>query len=186
MVGREGKSISAVKKMLTSEGLSSPGRSALGAGVHPIHHQRRRLWAAFHEEVAELVTPRWPPVSIPASAIGSGGSAGGGSCGRRSPRTARTVGATASGAPTAYKPREEWIAVPVPDYGIICGLAPEARPDPLYRAPDIYHASPYDTYYCITVGVWNPLLERTRFFERIERLLRRFTAGTDPRLRVER
>ncbi len=31
---------------------------------------------------------------------------------------------------TAYQPREEWIAVPVPDYGIICGLAPEARPDP--------------------------------------------------------
>ena len=87
---------------------------------------------------------------------------------------------------TAYQPREEWIAVPVPDYGIICGLAPEVRPDPLYRAPDIYHASPYDTYYCITVGVWNPLLERTRFFERVERLLRSFTPGTDPRLCVER
>ena len=69
---------------------------------------------------------------------------------------------------TAYQPREEWIAVPVPDYGISCGLAPEAWPDPLYRAPDIYHASPYDTYYCITVGVWNPLLDRTRFFERVE------------------
>src|SRR3712207_3768273 len=34
---------------------------------------------------------------------------------------------------------------------------------------DIHHASPYDTYYCITVGVWNPLLDRTRFFERTER-----------------
>jgi sterol desaturase/sphingolipid hydroxylase (fatty acid hydroxylase superfamily) len=51
---------------------------------------------------------------------------------------------------------------------------------------DIHHASPYDTYYCITVGFWNPLLERTRFFERIEKLLRRFIPGTDPRLRVER
>lgn len=51
---------------------------------------------------------------------------------------------------------------------------------------DIHHASPYDTYYCITVGVWNPLLDRTRFFERTERLLRRIVPGTNPHLRVER
>ena len=37
---------------------------------------------------------------------------------------------------------------------------------------DIHHESPYDTYYCITVGFWNPLLDRTRFFERVERLIR--------------
>ncbi len=51
---------------------------------------------------------------------------------------------------------------------------------------DVHHESPYDTYYCITVGVWNPLLDRTMFFERTERLLRRIIPGTDPRLRVER
>ena len=51
---------------------------------------------------------------------------------------------------------------------------------------DVHHASPYDTYYCITVGVWNPLLDRTRFFERTERLLRRIVPGADSRLRVER
>ena len=51
---------------------------------------------------------------------------------------------------------------------------------------DIHHASPYDTYYCITVGVWNPLLDQTRFFEQTERLLRRIIPGTDSRLRVER
>ena len=51
---------------------------------------------------------------------------------------------------------------------------------------DIHHASPYDTYYCITVGVWNPLLDQTRFFERTERLLRRVIPGADARLRVER
>lgn len=51
---------------------------------------------------------------------------------------------------------------------------------------NVHHASPYDTYYCITVGFWNPLLDRTRFFERVERLLRRLIPGTDPRLRVER
>ncbi len=49
-----------------------------------------------------------------------------------------------------------------------------------------HHESPYDTYYCITVGVWNPILDRTRFFERAERFLRRTIPGTDPRLRVER
>ena len=51
---------------------------------------------------------------------------------------------------------------------------------------DIHHESPYDTYYCITVGFWNPLLDRARFFERTERLLRHVLPGTDPRLRVER
>ena len=51
---------------------------------------------------------------------------------------------------------------------------------------DVHHESPYDTYYCITVGVWNPLLDRLRFFERAERLARRIVPGTDPLLRSER
>ena len=51
---------------------------------------------------------------------------------------------------------------------------------------DIHHESPYDTYYCITVGVWNPLLDRIRFFERGERVLRRLIPGADARVRVER
>ena len=51
---------------------------------------------------------------------------------------------------------------------------------------DIHHETPYDTYYCITVGIWNPLLDRIRFFERAERVLRRLIPGTDARLRVER
>ena len=38
---------------------------------------------------------------------------------------------------------------------------------------DVHHKSPFDTYYCITVGWWNPLLERIRFFETIERIVRR-------------
>ncbi len=51
---------------------------------------------------------------------------------------------------------------------------------------DIHHESPYDTYYCITAGFWNPLLDRTRFFERTERWIRHHVPGTDPELRVER
>lgn len=51
---------------------------------------------------------------------------------------------------------------------------------------DVHHESPYDTYYCITVGVWDPLFDRLNFFERMERLMRRALPGTDPRLRVER
>jgi len=45
---------------------------------------------------------------------------------------------------------------------------------------DVHHESPYD------IGVWNPLLDRTRFFERAERLIRRAIPGTDPLLRSER
>ena len=30
-----------------------------------------------------------------------------------------------------------------------------------------HHVAPYDTYYCITSGLLNPLLARARFFERI-------------------
>jgi plasmanylethanolamine desaturase len=51
---------------------------------------------------------------------------------------------------------------------------------------DIHHESPYDTYYCITAGFWNPLLDRIRFYERTERLIRRAVPGTDPMLRSER
>ncbi len=51
---------------------------------------------------------------------------------------------------------------------------------------DVHHESPYDTYYCITVGVWNPLFDRTNFFERTERLIRRLVPGTNPQLRSER
>ncbi len=51
---------------------------------------------------------------------------------------------------------------------------------------DVHHKSPYDTYYCITVGLWNPLLDETQFFERTERLLRHVIPSTDSPLRVER
>src|SRR5688572_27214021 len=51
---------------------------------------------------------------------------------------------------------------------------------------DWHHKSPFDTYYCITVGAWNPLLERIKFFERLERFIRRWVPGTDPVSRVER
>jgi ubiquitin-conjugating enzyme E2 variant len=42
---------------------------------------------------------------------------------------------------------------------------------------DIHHVSPFDTHYCITVGWLNPLLQRIRFFERTERLLRGVLPG---------
>lgn len=51
---------------------------------------------------------------------------------------------------------------------------------------DVHHTSPFDTHYCITVGVWNPLLERIGFFPRLERFIRRWVPGTDPLPRVER
>jgi hypothetical protein len=49
---------------------------------------------------------------------------------------------------------------------------------------DVHHTSPFNTYYCITVGLWNPLFHKTRFFDRLERGIRRWVPGTDPRTRV--
>lgn len=53
------------------------------------------------------------------------------------------------------------------------------------RHHDVHHTSPFNTYYCITVGLWNPLFHRTRFFDRLERGIRRWVPGTDPRTRVQ-
>ena len=38
---------------------------------------------------------------------------------------------------------------------------------------DVHHTSPFDTYYCITVGWWNPLLQRLGIFEKIIMVARR-------------
>lgn len=51
---------------------------------------------------------------------------------------------------------------------------------------DIHHTRPFNSHYCIAVGAWNPLFERWRVPDRVERLIRRWVPGTDPRLRVER
>jgi len=54
----------------------------------------------------------------------------------------------------------------------------QARGDILSKEHhDVHHASPFDTYYCITAGWWNPLLQRTRVFERITPLLRKILPG---------
>lgn len=46
---------------------------------------------------------------------------------------------------------------------------------------DLHHTSPFDTYYCITAGWWNGVLERSRFFERVTPLLKRITGNHKPR-----
>jgi plasmanylethanolamine desaturase len=51
---------------------------------------------------------------------------------------------------------------------------------------DVHHTSPHNTHYCITLGLWDGLLERIRFFDRLERALRRWVPGTHPATRVER
>jgi len=45
----------------------------------------------------------------------------------------------------------------------------------------IHHASPYLTHYCITTGWMNPVLGRTQFFRRLERLITAVT-GAEPRV----
>ena len=39
---------------------------------------------------------------------------------------------------------------------------------------DLHHATPFDRNYCITSGWWNPVLERLRFFARLESTLSLF------------
>lgn len=51
---------------------------------------------------------------------------------------------------------------------------------------DVHHTSPFDTHYCITVGLWNKWLERVQLWERLERAMRRWLPGTDPKMRVVR
>ncbi len=38
---------------------------------------------------------------------------------------------------------------------------------------DVHHTSPYDTYYCITCGWLNPILQRLQFFETMEKIVYR-------------
>ncbi len=37
---------------------------------------------------------------------------------------------------------------------------------------DVHHTAPFDTYYCITVGWMNPILQRLQILEGIERMLK--------------
>ena len=41
-----------------------------------------------------------------------------------------------------------------------------------------HHTAPFDTYYCITAGWLNPILERTRLYERIEGLAKMIATRT--------
>lgn len=119
MVGMEGKSINAVKNTFTSEELPSPGgrtwdrhfiRAAIKDDVYRPHS---------HEEVAELVAPELAARLDPDRRYGVWW------FNRR-----RVVQTQVSEAPpdgndrryrkqakVTYKPREEWVAVPVPDPG---------------------------------------------------------------------
>jgi ubiquitin-conjugating enzyme E2 variant len=49
------------------------------------------------------------------------------------------------------------------------------------RHHDLHHAAPFRSNYCITVGWLNPLLDRSGFFPRLERVISRWT-GQTPRL----
>ena len=63
---------------------------------------------------------------------------------------------------------------------------PSAVPTSIRAAPSGgKHAEKPHSLPAVTC-LWNPLLERTRFYERAERLIRRSAPGTDPELRSER
>lgn len=49
----------------------------------------------------------------------------------------------------------------------------------LFMSPshhDIHHTAPYDTYYCITTGWLNPIFDKTQFFPRAERVVRKIVS----------
>jgi plasmanylethanolamine desaturase len=50
---------------------------------------------------------------------------------------------------------------------------------------DVHHTSPHDTYYCITCGWMNPILQKLRFFETLESVLRRVAGLRTSRERAE-
>lgn len=50
----------------------------------------------------------------------------------------------------------------------------------------VHHTTPHNSHYCITIGLWDSLLERFDLFNRAERVARRWLPGTDPVTRVER
>ncbi len=51
---------------------------------------------------------------------------------------------------------------------------------------DVHHTAPFDTYYCITCGWMNPILQRLQFFETIEGALRKlFGVRTSRELEAE-
>lgn len=52
----------------------------------------------------------------------------------------------------------------------------------------IHHTAPFDRYYCITHGLLNPLLDRLRFFPRVEAVIRVATGvqgGVDDARRIQ-
>ena len=50
---------------------------------------------------------------------------------------------------------------------------------------DVHHASPHDTYYCITNGWMNPVLDRLRFWRALEWCLRRVGVRPDEEVQAE-
>jgi hypothetical protein len=78
------------------------------------------------------------------------------------------------------------VTIDLPEPQILSASLDEQKTRVYDRDFSPLNVRPYDTYYCITTGFWNPLLDRTRFFERVERLIRHSVPGTDSRLRSER
>ncbi len=50
----------------------------------------------------------------------------------------------------------------------------------------VNQTTPHNAHYCITLGSWDPILERTGFFDRLERALGRWVPSTYSVSRVER
>ena len=48
------------------------------------------------------------------------------------------------------------------------------------KAHGAHHRPPFESNYCIVSGLWNPLLDRSQFFKKLEKLIHA-TTGVPPR-----
>jgi hypothetical protein len=69
----------------------------------------------------------------------------------------------------AHAPRAGWLARALRRLGLAITPEEHAR----------HHTSAHDRAFCITTGWWNPLLDRTRAFARLELALRRFAPRSE-------
>ena len=125
MVGEEGMSLYAVRKSLTAAGILSPSGKKLW---HQGYLRTMILDDIYRphtfEEVRELVSPAVAATLDPDSSYGV--------CYYDRRRQTKTIAGKADGRyrysyANAYKPRESWLAVPVPDSGIPRGWVDRAR-----------------------------------------------------------
>jgi site-specific DNA recombinase len=129
MVGAEGKTLYAVKKILDREGVPTPGRARYWSKPFIRSRILDDVYKSHtHAEIREIVAPEVAARLDPERRYGVWWF----NCTRKQTRQVAEIGPDGSRtyvkrSHTTVKPRSEWIAVPVPDPGIPRELVDAAR-----------------------------------------------------------